>query len=113
MDENVRDTMLEVIEASLEAQLNAVRRLRKSVTTKPSAKERRGRSHMDMAYDVLISAGEPLHLREIVRRIGERFGVHVDSDSLGSALTTRVVKEQRFSRPAKNTFAILEEKDAG
>lgn len=113
MSENVRDTMLDVIEASLEAQLNAVRRLRKSGATQPAAKERKGRSHLDMAHIVLADADGPLHLKEIVQRIGERFGAHVDSDSLGSALTKLVVKEQRFCRPAKNTFALMEEKDAG
>jgi hypothetical protein len=112
MSENLRDTVLEAIEASLEAQLGAVRKLRNLEAKAAKPKRSRGRSQMDMAYDVLIEAGEPLHLNEIVLRVNARFDAKVDPDSLGSALTKRVVKKERFSRPAKNTFWILELGDA-
>lgn len=54
-----------------------------------------------------------MHLREILSKVEERFGFRPDPDSLGSALTKRVVKKERFSRPDRNTFALLEELDAG
>ncbi len=111
MDEPVRDIILEVIESSLEAQLSAVRRLRKG-TPEPGPKRSKGKSQMDVAYDVLFEAGGPLHLKEIIRLAKERFGIELDPDSLGSALTKRVLKGDRFSRPAKNTFAVLEAPDA-
>lgn len=111
MDENIRDAVLEAVEASLEAQLKAVRRLRK-----PSLKEaeprRKGKSHIDMVHDVLVDAGVPLHVREILARVEGRFTVKLDPDSLVSALTKYVVKGERFARPAKNTFAIREREDA-
>ena len=68
---------------------------------------------MGMVYDVLKDAGEPLHMNKIISRVNARFGVNVDPDSLGSALTKRVVKGQTFCRPAKNTFALLEDNNAG
>jgi hypothetical protein len=53
----------------------------------------------------------PLHLNEIVSRVNARFSVKADPDSLGSALTKKVVKKQRFARPGKSIFAILEGED--
>jgi len=113
MNDPIRDTILEAIEASLEAQLNAVRKLRKTAAKAAAPKRSRGRSQMDMVYDVLVEAGGPLHLNEIVSRVNAKFAAKVDPDSLGSALTKRVVKAQRFFRPAKNTFGILESENAG
>src|ERR1700678_258704 len=105
MDQNIRDTILEAMEASLEAQLSAIRRLREKAAKAAAPKRTRGGSQLDMVYDVLKEAGQPLHLNEIISRVNLRFGVKVDSDSLGSAITKRVVKKQTFSRTAKSTFA--------
>lgn len=113
MSEPIRDTVLEVIEASLEAQLLAVRRLRRRTSVPTAPKRRKGRSQVDLVEDVLREAGRPMHLREILSKVEERFGFRPDPDSLGSALTKRVVKKERFSRPDRNTFALLEELDAG
>jgi len=113
MEDNIRDTILEAIEASLEAQLNAVKKLRKQEAKASAPKRPRGRSQIDMVHDVLHDAGQPLHLNEIISRVNARFAAKVDPDSLGSALTKRVVKGERFSRPAKNTFALLEKGNAG
>jgi hypothetical protein len=106
MNEPIRDAVLEAIEASLEAQLLAIRRLRKKEQSPPEKPKRR-KSQMDMVQDILVEAGEPLHLLEIVRRVNRKFGITADPDSLGSALTKRVVKKERFARPGKNTFALL------
>lgn len=114
MNDSVRDTVLEAIEISLEAQLQAVRRLRKQVTSESKQRAVKGTSQMDMVQDVLLDAGEPLHIKEILSRIEVRFGKKLDPDSLGSALTKRVVKSDRFRRVQKNTFALIEEAgDAG
>jgi transposase len=113
MNDPVRDVILEVIEASLEAQLSAVRRLRKSAPTSAPPRKVKGKSHASMAYDVLTDAGRPLHLREIIEAVNTKFGVELDPDSLGSALTKLVLKKERFARSAKNTFAILEQGNAG
>ena len=112
MDEPIRDTILEVIEASLEAQLNAVRKLRRR-EPQENKTPRRGKSQVDMVHDVLVEAGAALHLKDILGKVEERFGVKLDPDTLVSALTKYVLKGERFARPARNTFAVLEVKDAG
>jgi len=61
-----------------------------------------------MAFDVLAKARSPLHVSEILARIRAQFGVAVERDSLVSALSKKVARGERFRRPGKNTFAVLE-----
>ena len=109
MSDEIRDAVLEATEASLEAQLRAVRRLRSRTKdvkddTEPST------SQLDMAYDILNrNAGKPLHVAQIIEAIGDRFGVIIDRESLVSSLSKKVTKGDRFVRSAPNTFGLREE----
>jgi hypothetical protein len=109
MSNDVKDIILSTIEASLDAQLRAVRRLRKGETpeAKPSSKSRL--SQVDMAYDVLRKAGEPLHIGDLLERIHSAFGVRVDRDSLVSSLAKKIAHGDRFVRIERNTFALRKE----
>jgi len=107
-DDPVRDAVLEAVEASLQAQLRAVRRLRNPAVPPAEPARRKGLSQVDMAFDVLTRAGAPLHVNEILERIRSRFGVRIDRDSLVSSLSKKVARADRFRRPAKNTFALIE-----
>ena len=111
----IRETILETVEACLDAQLHAVRKLRTTsrtdsspvVPTSAGAKKNlKGRSQVDMAFDILIEAGTPLHVSELLERIKARFGRQVDRESLVSALTKRVLRADRFVRTEKNTFGL-------
>lgn len=109
----IRETILETVEACLDAQLRAVRKLRGASSTDSSpgappsgAKNIKGMSQLDMAFDILKEAGQPLHIRQLLERIHARFGQQVDRESLVSALTTRVVRADRFVRTEKNTFGL-------
>jgi len=106
MADDVRDTILGVIEASLDAQLRAVRRLRHGEPKRARPRLRQGRSQVDMAYDVLKKAGAPLHIAEILARIHTAFRVTVDRESLVSSLTKKVMRGDRFVRTDKSTFAL-------
>jgi HB1, ASXL, restriction endonuclease HTH domain len=109
MGDDLRDIVLSTIEASLEAQLRAVRRLRSEPAAKGEEQPSRGLSQVDMAFDVLKKARMPLHVSEILDRIQAQFGVDVDRDSLVSSLTKKVARQDRFLRPEKNTFALRPE----
>ena len=85
-----------------------MRRLRKSGEGVPPPRARRGKSQVDMAYDVLIRAGAPLHVSEILERMRASFGVAVDRESLVSSLTKKVMRGDRFTREGKNTFSARE-----
>lgn len=108
MDKNdIRDIILDTIEESLDAQLRAVRRLRKPALEK-EIKEK-SMSQMDMVYDIL-QRSQPLHITEIIDQIERIHGVRPDRESLVSALTKKVMREERFVRTGKNTFALKGEK---
>jgi hypothetical protein len=62
-----------------------------------------------MAFDILKKARSPLHVSEILARIRSQFGIAVDRDSLGSSLSKKVARGDRFPRPEKNTFSLRPE----
>lgn len=110
MNDSLRDAVLEAFEAALKAQLRAVRRLRSPAPNKAEPLRRKRLSQVDMAFDVLAKARMPLHVNDILQRIRAQFAVDVDRDSLVSSLSKKVARSDRFRRPAKNTFALIEEK---
>jgi sugar-specific transcriptional regulator TrmB len=110
----IRETILDAVEECLDAQLRAMRRLRRAEPNSSNTSPRpggakRSRSQVDMAYDILKEAGQPLHISELLARIKSRFEVQVDRESLVSALTKRVARADRFVRTDKNTFALRKE----
>ena len=109
MSDDLKDTILSLFEASLAAQLRAVRRLRLGQSDTPAPRRRKGLSQVDMAYDVLKKARAPLHISVLLARILSSFGVAVDRESLVSSLTKKVSRGDRFLRPAKNTFSLRPE----
>ena len=109
MADDLKDTILSIFEASLDAQLRAVRRLRQPPAQAPPSPRPKGMSQVDMAYDILKRARSPLHVSVIIERIEQAFAISVDRESLVSALSKKVARHDRFSRPEKNTFALLPE----
>jgi hypothetical protein len=109
MNDDIKDVVLSVFEASLEAQLRAIRRLRQGQTEEAQPRPRNGRSQVDMAYDILKRVRSPLHVSEIIDRIQTQFGVAVDRESLVSSLSKKVARQDRFLRPEKNTFSLRPE----
>ena len=109
MNDDLKESILSIFEASLEAQLRAVRRLRHADPTPARPSLRKGLSQVDMAYDVLKKARSPLHVSQLLDRIHSSFGVSVDRESLVSSLTKKVARQDRFLRTDKNTFALRPE----
>jgi hypothetical protein len=106
MNNDPKDIILSAFEASLEAQLRAIRRLRQGPTEGAAARPKKGLSQVDMAYDILKKARAPLHVAEILERIHAAFHVTVDRESLVSSLTKKVARGDRFLRTGKNTFGL-------
>jgi len=109
MNHDLKESILAIFEASLDAQLRAVRRLRQGDSPAPPPRRRKGLSQVDMAYDVLKKARSPLHISELLDRIHASFGVTVDRESLVSSLTKKVARQDRFWRTGKNTFGLRPE----
>jgi hypothetical protein len=108
-DEALKDFILGTFEAMLDAQLRAVRRLRREDAPPASRRTVKGRSQVDMAADILRETDGPVHVTELLQRIHARFGRAVDRESLVSSLTKKVARGDRFLRPAKNTFSLRPE----
>jgi hypothetical protein len=109
MNDETKDLILSVFEASLDAQLRAVRGLRHGETSSAEPRRRKGLSQVDMAFDILKKARSPLHVSQILDRIQTQFGVPVNRESLVSSLTKKVARGDRFLRPEKNTFSLRPE----
>jgi hypothetical protein len=109
LSDDLKDSILSIFEASLEAQLRAVRRLRDGSPAASPTPRRTGLSQVDMAFDILKKARAPLHVSAILERIQAAFHVTVDRESLVSSLTKKVARGDRFLRTAKNTFALRPE----
>jgi hypothetical protein len=109
MNDETQDLILSVFEASLEAQLRAVRRLRQGEPGAAARRPRKGLSQVDMAFDILKKARTPLHISDLLDRLQAQFGLTVDRESLVSSLTKKVARGDRFLRPDKNTFALRPE----
>lgn len=63
-------------------------------------------SNILMIEAVLIAAGKPLHVNDIIAAIEKEFGITLDRDSLSSAIIKQVRKEKLFVRVAPNTFGV-------
>ena len=109
MGDDLRDVLLSTMEASLDAQLRAVRRLRKGPKAEVKTPRKVRISQVDMAYDVLNKARRPLHISQLLERIESAFGVRVDRDSLVSSLSKKVARGDRFRHTAANTFGLRSE----
>jgi hypothetical protein len=108
-EHRVRETVLEAFEVSLDAQIRAVRRLRKGGDIKEKGRRRMGMSQVDLVHDILRKAGVPLHVTEILRRVEADHGVRLDRESVVSALSKKVARGVRFVRTDRNTFAVRKE----
>ena len=109
MPDDLKDSILSIFEASLDAQLRAVRRLRRPSPGAAPSRPRASMSQVDMAYDILKKARAPLHISEVLARIHATFHLTVDRESLVSSLTKKVARGDRFLRTGKNTFALRPE----
>jgi hypothetical protein len=105
MEDKIPESLLNLYESLLSAQLRTVRQLknRKSIKGKPKKKE--GMSNMDMAIDILQQARKPLHISEILAQVKAKHRASLDRESLVSALVKKVHRNQGLTRTAPNTFA--------
>ena len=107
MDPLNKDDLIDVLENTALAQLRALRALRRSEHRKTSPPEPKRKSNMDIIYDILITAKEPLHVNDIIQRAKEHYHRQLHRESLVSALTKKVLDQNTFTRTAPNTFDLL------
>ena len=110
MPNDPRNDFIDILEAVSKAQLKTLRRLRRSPRqgARPAEeKSARSMSQIDMAYDILRGVGRPMHISEIMAAVSKRYGVTLDRESIVSAITKRVARNDRFVRTGPNQFSVL------
>lgn len=102
------DLFLKYEKEVAEFKLGLIARLTKEL---PAAKKIgvKRTSNFDMVEKVLLAAGKPLHMFEIIAAVKEKFGVQPDRDSLSSAMVKQIRKGIRFNRVAPNNFGLRQE----
>ncbi len=112
----LKELVYEVLEASLELQLRAIRQLRGTEAMPPPVRVRRGlrkQSLVDLSVQVLEEAGGPLHVSEIGARLARKFGRVADKDSLSSSLGKKADQGVMLEKRGKGFFALLAGGGAG
>ena len=105
MQDKITESLLDLYESLLSAQLRTVRQLRDRKSTKEKSKKKEGISNMKMAMDILQQSRKPLHISEILNQVKAKHRVSLDRESLVSALVKKVHRNQGLTRTAPNTFS--------
>ena len=85
-----------------ESKLKVIEQFQKGGQTKPKKRT----SKIEIARNVLNSAGTPLHVSEIVLQAKQIYDVQLDRDSIVSAILKKVKAGKTFIRTAPNTFSL-------
>lgn len=64
-------------------------------------------SSVSQARDVILAAGKPVHISDLLEALGKA-GTREGRASLTSSLAAYVRREDIFTRPAPNTFGLIE-----
>ncbi len=95
-------------EILLKSQLKAVREILKEDKALDRKPRKKGRSQLNIIYDILLAVQQPMHVTDIIARAKKDFNVDLDRESIVSALTKKVKSGKMFKRMKPNTFAILD-----
>ncbi len=68
-------------------------------------------SDLAKAQEAILKAGKPLHITELLKALGKE-PTHKSRVSLSGSIGAYVRNKQFFTRPAPNTFGLIEEADA-
>jgi hypothetical protein len=107
-EEKIKSAVVEALIVSLEAQLKGLKRFKGAPEQEKGPNK--GTSNLDMVEDVLGRAGKELHITQILQRVEKVYGLRLDRDSVVSALSKKVARNERFVRTGKNVFALREGK---
>lgn len=103
----IRDWEMRIREANAYVQaLQETLKMLPRETTEPTRALRPGTS-VDKAYRAIKMAGKPLQINEILKAIG-RTADKKNRLSLSGSLAHYVREEEIFTRPAPNTFGLIE-----
>ena len=98
------DKFIEFQKELLQSQLKTIRRYQQQ---SPQYKKQPKRtSKLDIVEDILLSAGQPLHIAKIIQVAKNDYNITLTRDSIVSAIVKKIHAGERFVRVAPNTFAL-------
>jgi len=113
MSVHVSEELLKLHEQLLRAQLNVVKQLRKAAGYNEAEPKEKGMSQVAMVYDILDSVNRPMHVSTIIDAVERKFQVRLDRESIVSALSKRVKRQDRFIKTGPNTFYLIDRDEGG
>ena len=110
MNNDTYSNLLDIFESLLRSQLNTIKQLKKSTgVIEQEQPVKKSMSQMNMVYNILKRAGQPMHIKDILTAAQHRFDVELDRESVVSALVKRVKRNDRFIKTGPNTFALIDQ----
>ena len=106
----ILEAMLLIEETKLKAKLKAIRKL-SNPQPQVKAVKPKSMSQVDMVYNILIKENTPLHITSIIEKVKSEYQMLLDRESIVSALTKKVKKNDRFLRIDKNTFTVIKSEE--
>ena len=113
MANSISTDLLDLFESLLRAQINAVRQLRRTPVSEKRAPRIESMSQIEIVYNILETAKHPLHVDVIIEQAQKKFSRQLDKESIVSALTKRVKRQDRFVKTAPNTFSLITRESEG
>jgi flagellar basal body L-ring protein FlgH len=114
MKNEIYNNLLTVFETLTRAQLNAIKQLKKTAgLVEPEPLKQKRMSQIEMIYNILFSAQKAMHVNDIIVAAKQKFDVELDKESIVSALTKRVKRQDRFAKTGPNTFTLIEDIQGG
>lgn len=98
---------IELKESYIQGLKDTLRHLPKSPEKSNGAVALRAGSDIAKAREIIIKDGKPMHIAELVKRLGKEL-TKQNRASLSSYIGSFVRRGEYFTRPAPNTFGVVE-----
>jgi len=98
---------IELKEAYIQGLKDTLRHFPKGLEKPNSPVLLRAGSEIAKARDIIIKDGKPMHIAEILKRLGKEL-TKPNRASLSSYIGSFVRRGEYFTRPAPNTFGVVE-----
>ena len=113
MAKEIYKELLDLFEALLRTQLNTIRQLRKEAGMEEKPQKEKRKSQVDIVYDILKARQQPMHIDVIIAQAKKLYNIELDKESIVSALSKRIKRQDRFIKTAPNTFALISQEPEG
>lgn len=94
---------LKVKQKLLESQLKTILDLQQQLSPTKEKKK----TQIEMVFDILSDAEASLHIKEIIYRVGKKYDIDLDRETIVSSIAKKIAKGVLFKRVGPNTYDII------